>query len=77
LAVKSLQMMGSAAEDALIAVLKDKEKEEAVTIEVCKILQAVGTKKSLTPIRALANDKNKQVVQVAGEAFKAITARGK
>jgi hypothetical protein len=74
-AIASLKTMGPAAEDTLIGYLKDKD--AAVLIEVCKLLNAAGTKKSLTPLRALGTDKNKQVVQAAGDAFKAITARGK
>ena len=74
-AVKSLQTMGPAAEEVVVAYLKDAD--DAVAIEACKVLGAVGTKKSLTPLRGLAASKNKQVIQVAGEAWKAITARGK
>ncbi|OAI47585.1 hypothetical protein AYO44_01525 [Planctomycetaceae bacterium SCGC AG-212-F19] len=74
-ATKSLQAMGPAAEEVAIGYLKDKD--PAVVIEICKVLGVVGTKKSLTPLRGLAADKNKQVVQAAGDAFKAVTTRGK
>ena len=75
-ATKSLQTMGPAAEEVVIGYLK--EKDAAVALEACKILGAVGTKKSLAPLRTLATDKsNKQLAQAAGEAWKAVTARGK
>ena len=72
-AAKSLQAMGPAAEDVVIEYLRDKD--DAVAISACKILGAIGTKKSLTAFRPLGTNANKELVQAANVAFKTISTR--
>jgi hypothetical protein len=74
-ASKALQRMGPMAETEVGKYLSDKEK--AVRVEACRILQAVGTKGSVAALEAVRDDDpDSDAKAAAKDALAAIHARG-
>jgi hypothetical protein len=72
-AAQALQAMGPAAEAAVLPHAEDKE--WMTRSEVCKILKAIGTEKSVPALKALQDDAQPLVKRQAKEALDAIAAR--
>jgi HEAT repeat protein len=74
-ASNSLQKMGSIVErNEIVDYLNNKD--DAVRLEVCRILGACGTPRSVTPLKLIASrDKNKDVVLAALSAIREIDGR--
>ena len=71
---EALAKIGPDAEDAVLAVLKEKHVE--TRRQVCRVLKQIGTKKSLEPLRELMLSTDRMLGESAGEAVRAIMARG-
>ncbi|MCX7045945.1 MAG: HEAT repeat domain-containing protein [Candidatus Sumerlaeota bacterium] len=72
-AVKALKAMGAIAEQAVIPYLKDRD--TFVRNEACKILEEIGTAKSVAALEDFASNGNVFDKQAAEKAIKAIKAR--
>jgi HEAT repeat protein len=70
----ALKAFGAAAEGEVAKYLQEKDK--AVRIEVCRILNKIGTKASLPALEEAAKAKEKDVAKEANAAIKEIKKRG-
>jgi hypothetical protein len=73
-AVKFLKAVGPEAEDPVLAILES-SKDAWVEAEACKILEAVGTKKSLGALEKAVSHENWMVNSSARKALSAVKAR--
>lgn len=73
LAAEALIKIGPDAEDAVLALLKEKHRD--TRRQACNILKQIGTAKSLEPLQELAFDPDRTVSEAAAEAGRAIRAR--
>ncbi len=72
-AAEALVRIGSAAEPAVLTLLKEKNIE--TRRQACAILKQIGTKKSLQPLKDLTVGPSKELSEAAAEAYRAIEAR--
>jgi len=72
-AATSLKAMGSAAEKAVLPLLKNSE--WAVRLEACRVLVVIGTHESLAALKTAQSDSNAFVTIEATKAVKAIQGR--
>jgi HEAT repeat protein len=68
-----LVQIGTAAEPAVLALLKEKNIE--TRCQACNILKQIGTKKSLGPLKDLTLNPSKELSEAAAEACRSIQAR--
>jgi hypothetical protein len=72
-AADALVHIGSAAEPAVLALLKEKNIE--TRIQACTVLKQIGTKKSLGPLKDLTLNPSKELSEAAAEACRSIQSR--
>ena len=70
---EALTLMGSPAEPAVLALLKEKNVDTRV--QACTILKQIGTKKSLGPLKDQTLNSSKELSEAAAEACRSIQAR--
>jgi hypothetical protein len=70
---EALAHMGTAAEPAVLALLKEKNID--TRIQACNILKQIGTKKSLGPLKDQTLNPSKELGEAAAEACRSIQAR--
>jgi serine/threonine protein kinase len=73
IAARAIQSLGSPAEDAVLPLLKDQNKQ--VRGEACQILQEIGTRKSIDALTPLAADSDAIVSMMARTAVLEIRSR--
>ena len=69
----ALVRIGSAAEPAVLALLKEKNLE--TRMQACNILKQIGTRKSLSPLKDLTVNPSKELSEAAAEACRSIQSR--
>jgi HEAT repeat protein len=69
----ALVHIGSAAEPAVLALLKEKNIE--TRMQACTVLKQIGTKKSLGPLKDLTLNPSKELSEAAAEACRSIQSR--
>jgi HEAT repeat protein len=73
-AIQALVAIGPASEPAMVRQLRNPD--EQVRLGACQVLQAVGTRRSLSALQAIAGgDPNQQVAQAAARAYRTIGGR--
>lgn len=72
-AADALKGFGPKAEDDVVPLLRDRR--FAVKQSACDVLKVIGTKKSIAPLQALANERSAIVAKAAREALDAIKSR--
>lgn len=72
-ASSALNSFGAEAEDAVLALLKEKHIETRRT--ACNILQKIGTSKSIEPLKELTTHPDSMLSSAAAEAIRSIMAR--
>jgi len=72
-ACTALVSIGAPAEPAVLELFKERSTE--TRRQACRILQQIGTSKSLEPLQSLVGDPDQSLSQMAGEAIRAIKQR--
>lgn len=72
-AADALVRIGSAAEPAVLGLLKEKNVE--TRIQACTVLKQIGTRKSLGPLKDLTVNPSKELSEAAAEACRSIQSR--